>query len=171
MKSINLYLEYIFIFLISLSTIYFVYNYYESSKISLSIFFIEKKEDVSIKTLDFYISNILNFYNYSKSLDLEINGFCLNNYSIFYKNFNCMPNTIEIDYIGDIIKYNNYYYFYSNNTKKYYKIFIRSPISFEGCYEDRYSYIIQTNFCDIFCFKNCKINIKKEGKNLQIFME
>ncbi|MEM5880029.1 MAG: hypothetical protein QXQ16_01930 [Candidatus Aenigmatarchaeota archaeon] len=171
MKSVSLYLEYLLLFLISLSIIYFIYNYYETSKTSLSIIFTGKREDISMRILDFYLKNALNFYNSSESLNLELNGICKYNYSIFYKNSNCFPIFINIDYNGDLIKYDNSYYFYSNNTNLYYKVFKKSPRSFEGCYENKYSYIIQSDYCDFICFGNCRIAIRKIGKILEIISE
>lgn len=171
MKGVNLYLEYILIFIISLFALNFIYNYYENNKTSFSILFLESEEEINIKLLDSYLKNILNFYNFSDSIDLKINGICKYNYAIFYKSSICVPNILNVSYSEDLITDNNFYYFYSNLTNVYYLVSMRTPISFEGCYEGKYSYIVKTNFCDGFCSKNCNIIIDKNGKFIQILIK
>lgn len=171
MKGINLYLEYLLIFVISLFMINFVYNYYENNKTSFSILFLEREEDISIKDLDSNLKNILNFYDAFEILNLKINGECRYDYAIFYKSSNCIPNILNITYSEDLIINNDSYYLYSNLTNLYYLVFRKTSISFEGCYEGKYSYIIKTDFCDGICRKNCNLIIKKDGKNINILIK
>lgn len=171
MRSINLYLEYLLIFIISVSTIYFVYNYYENNRETFSLIFLEREEDLNLKIIDSYIRYIIDFYNASEFLNLKINGICKYNYTIFYKTTDCAAKILDLDYSEDIIKQNHLYYFYSNLTNKYYLVTKKSPKSFEGCYENKYSYIVLTNLCEGSCIRNCYVIIKKEGKELFIYLK
>jgi len=166
----HIYLEYILLFLIVAFSLSFIYIYYLNNKQFISDIFTNKEEDLSFNEIDNLINYIVYFYNSSIDFNLNLNGICKYNYVIFYKSSFCYPETLNISYSGNIIEVNNTYYLYSNTTGLYYLMYNQTPISLEGCYESRYSYVIITSNCSGICINKCNVNIEKNGKNISIYL-
>jgi len=170
MKGIHIYLEYILLLIIIASSLSFVYIYYQNNKQIISDIFRRNEEKISFNKIDNLINYAVYFYNSSVEFTLDINGICVNNYTIFYESSSCYPNILNISYSGDLIELNNTYYLYSNNTGLYYLMFYKTPISLEGCYENRYSYIIISTYCSGVCINKCHVKVEKTGKYLNIYL-
>jgi len=170
MRSMHIYLEYLLLFLITASSLSFAYMYYQNNKETISNIFRNREEEMSFNKINNLINYVIYFYNSSIEFNLNINGMCKYNYVIFYKSSFCYPETLNISYSGDIIKVNNTYYLYSNTTELYYLMYYKTPISLEGCYESRYSYIILTSNCLGICINKCNVRVEKVGKNITIYL-
>jgi len=170
MKGIHIYLGYILLLIIVLFSLSFAYTYYENNKQILSDIFRKNEERISFNKINNLINYAIYFYNSSIEFTLDINGICINNYTVFYENSLCYPNTLNFSYSGDVIKINDSYYLYSNNTGLYYLVIYKTPISLEGCYESRYSYIILSESCSGICINKCYVRVEKAGKRLVTYL-
>jgi len=170
MKGMHTYLEYLLLFLIAASSLSFVFIYYQNNKQVISDIFRNREEDMSFSKINNLINYIVYFYNSSIDFDLNVNGICKYNYVIFYKSSFCYPEALNISYSGDIIKMNNTYYLYSNTTGLYYSMYYKTPISLEGCYESKYSYVVIASSCLGICIEKCNVRAEKTGKNINIYL-
>jgi len=170
MRNMHTYLEYLLLFLIAAFSLSFVYMYYQNNKQIIYDIFRNREEEISFNKINNLINYIVYFYNSSLEFNLNLKGMCRYNYAIFYKSSFCYPETLNISYSGDIIVINGTYYLYSNITGLYYSMYYKTPISLEGCYESKYSYIILASNCLGLCINNCYIRVEKIGKNITIYL-
>ncbi|RIB35251.1 MAG: hypothetical protein BXU00_02910 [Candidatus Nanoclepta minutus] len=170
MRGINVYIEYILLTIITLSMLSYLYFYYQNNKELFLKLFENKEEELSFEKLNSMINYAIGFYSSSFDFNIKSNGVCRNNFIVFYRNSICYPDTLNISYSGDIIYVNGSYYLYSNSTSLYYSMDPKNPISLEGCYEGRFSYIVLSSLCYGMCIGKCYIKVLKEGKNITIYL-